>query len=302
MNIKFAGGEPLLRFGLLQQLVAYVDQMRGQVAVTYTLLTNGVLITPHIAEYLRSHSVGVGVSLDGVGPINDTCRQDRRGRGSSDGVLKGLETLRRSGIVPTIMTTVSSWNYPHLEELTRFLLAGRYRFRYSLEREGVSGRPKLLDHLAGLEESLHRCYDFIEAHLPAEDFTRLHTFGDVSFRRPARRSCGAGNSFYAVGHDGSVGVCGLGLSKPFSTLGSDGDLLTLVRQANPGLSAGSASEYLGCRDCVWRKSCAGGCTLQAWATYGRFDAASPYCEVYRQMLPRVLRIKGLQMIRAAEAL
>jgi hypothetical protein len=49
-----------------------------------------------------------------------------------------------------------------------------------------------------------------------------------------------------------------------------------------------------------RGSCAGGCPLQTKATYGRLDKYSPYCEVYKAVIPRILTIKGLQMIRDYE--
>lgn len=300
MNIKFAGGEPLLRFDLLKQLVEYSQHVRGEVEVTYTLLTNAVLVTEPIADYLRNQRIGVGVSLDGVGPVNDTNRLDKRGVGSYNRVLKGLNVLKESGIIPSIMTTVSSTNFPHLEELTKFILEGGYRFRFSLERDCVSGKPGLLGHGQELIEALHRCYDYVEGHLPKEDFTKLHMFGDTNFQHPAKRACGAGNSFFSVGHDRKLGVCGLGLAEPFSVLDANGDVLDIVKSFNYELATSVASNYQGCMRCIWRKSCAGGCPLQTKATYGQFDRPSPYCEVYKQILPRVLRVKGLQMIREFE--
>lgn len=299
LNIKFSGGEPLLRFDLMKELIEYSQQTKDEVDVTYTMLSNGVLITKQVADYLKQNKIGVGVSLDGVGNINDICRYDKSRKGSYEDVLKGLGYLKESGVVPSIMTTVSSSNYPFLLDHTKFLLENGYRFRFSLERDCDTGKPELLNHKKELIVSLLECYDYIETNLPSEDITKIHTFGDVNFKEPSRKSCSAGRNFFSIGFDGKLGVCGLGLATPFGKLEYDHDLLNYIRSSNPELATNIASSYSKCRYCVWNKSCAAGCSLQTKATYGTFNHASPYCEVYQQILPRILRIKAMQMIRGS---
>jgi uncharacterized protein len=296
-SIKFAGGEPLTRFSLLKQLVSYSKRACGDVRIGYVLLTNGTTITPVKAEYIATHNINVAVSLDGVGEANDLNRYYKRGGGSYLNVIKGLEELDKAGIKPSIMTTVSSSNMPHLVRLTELMLDKGYRFRFSLERDTDSGNPSLLGKIPELIEVLHSCYDLIEQELPDKDFTSMHRFGDTNFNKPVNKACGAGSNFFAVGYDGQVGTCGIGLSSPFTSIFDMGDLIEDINTGNPVLSKHKASDYDKCSVCVWRKSCAGSCPMQTISTYGRIDHSSPYCEVYRQILPRVLRIKALQMIR-----
>jgi uncharacterized protein len=300
INLKFAGGEPLLRFSLVRELVDYSRRtcLPHGIKVSFTVLTNATMVSSDMAEYLASNNIGVSVSLDGVEAINDESRKYRNGRGSFRGVISGLQILRDNGVEPFIMTTVSAGSYHGLPELTKFLVEGEYGFRFSLERDCETGHPRLLDHLGSVTASLHQCYDYIEQNLPRKDFLKLHRVGDVNLSRPLRRACGAGSSFFSVGHDGRMGLCGLGLAHPFSSINEDGDLLNRIRHSNGTLARLVASDYPSCSDCVWRKSCAGGCPLQTLATYGRYDTRSPYCEVYREILPRILRARGLQMIRS----
>lgn len=300
VNIKFAGGEPLLRYGLVRKLVDHARRNCGDVKVTFSLLTNGTLITQEVADYLKTHDISVGLSLDGVGSANDQCRHAADGQGSFQRIVEGLSMLARSGIRPSISTTVSQSNHKHLRDLTEFLVGGEYRFRFSLERDCASGWPGLVGHSEALIQSLHGCYDYVEANLPKRDFTRVHTLGDVNFKRPARIACGAGSSYFAIGHDRKIGACQMGLSEPFSTLDPHVDLLTEVRTANPELCGSQASDYPHCQDCTWRKSCAGGCPLQTRAAFGRLDRPSPYCRVYKEILPRILRIRAAQMVRDSE--
>lgn len=297
LDVKLAGGEPLLRSALLTDLLSHTRAVRGDVHVSFTLLTNGVLVTPRIADLLAQHRVGVGVSLDGLGPVHDLARVDLAGRGTFDRVIRGLDNLVAAGVHPTVMTTVSRATFPHLVDLTLFLLERRLRFRFSLERDSVASRTGLMGHERELIDVLHRCYDVVEAHLPRTDFLKLHTFGDAQLRRPARRACGAGSNFFAIGTDGQLGLCGMGLDHPFSAVRDAGpDLLAHVRARNADLHGASASSYPDCVRCVWRASCAGACPLQTKATYGIYEHRSPYCNVYRAALPRVVRIRALQMI------
>ncbi len=50
-------------------------------------------------------------------------------------------------------------------------------------------------------------------------------------------------------------------------------------------------------NCPWRYFCAGGCPLESFHTYGRYDAASSYCEVYRALTPEVLRLEALRLLK-----
>ncbi|MCK9641565.1 MAG: radical SAM protein [Prolixibacteraceae bacterium] len=297
LNIKFAGGEPLLRFRMIQDLVDYAEHAKGTIQVNYVVLTNGVLVTPQKVEYFVNHSIGAGVSLDGLGEIHDANRSDNKGHGSFTGAVRGLQRLKDAGIDPSVMVTVAPANMMHLEELTTFLMENEYYFRFSLERDADTGAPGLLSSIPQLIEAFHGVYDMIEADLPAKDITFIHKFGDTSFSRPVGRACGAGSNFFAAGHDGNLGVCGLGLARPYGRLTDDGDIIENMSTSNVALTNANTSVYEHCKECVWRTSCAGGCPLQTKATLGRFDAPTPYCEVYKQILPRVLRIKGLQMAR-----
>jgi uncharacterized protein len=302
LNIKFAGGEPLLRFGMIQDLVDYAEQAKGTIQVKYVVLTNGVLVTPTKAEYFKQHSIGAGVSLDGLKEVHDANRFDNGGRGSFSGAIRGLQRLKDAGIGPSVMITVTQKNISHLKELSSFLMKNDYYFRFSLERNADTGAPGLLYCIPQLIEAFHGVYDMIEADLPDKDITNLHQFGDVSFTRPYGRACGAGSNFFAAGHDGKLGVCGLGLARPYGYLADSGDLIDNMTASNHALSTGSTNFYASCSKCVWRTSCAGGCPLQTKATVGRFDASTPYCEVYKQILPRVLKVKGLQMARKLDGM
>jgi len=301
MVLKFAGGEPLLRFNVIKDLVDYADTGSEDINVMFTVLTNGVLVTPEIAKYFSEHQFGVGVSLDGIGKYNDIHRHTAKGLGSYHKVIAGLDLLRDAGITPAIMVTLTSDNIGNLEAITEFIVSNGYRFRFSLERDTDTGQPNLLQKIPETIAALNRSYDLYESLAPMDDVTQTHKFVDTTYLIPTERSCGAAVNYFAVGHDGRLGSCQMGLVQPYGSLFDDGDILDLTHQANADLVNRRSSTFEGCKDCVWRNCCAGGCPMQTKSSYGRLDKASPYCEVYKQILPKILRIKARQMIRCFEA-
>jgi len=94
-NIGFYGGEPLLRFELLKQIVAYTEERFAGRPHTYTITTNGALLTDEIVDYLAEHDIPTMISLDGPKEIHDVSRRFAvNGCGSFDTVLRNIERIR----------------------------------------------------------------------------------------------------------------------------------------------------------------------------------------------------------------
>src|SRR5262249_42965760 len=73
VGITFFGGETLMNFPLLQQVVAYANErMAGQPgSIHYSLTTNATLLTPRIIDFLCENRIGVTVSMDGPKETHD---------------------------------------------------------------------------------------------------------------------------------------------------------------------------------------------------------------------------------------
>jgi uncharacterized protein len=55
----------------------------------------------------------------------------------------------------------------------------------------------------------------------------------------------------------------------------------------------------GCSCCDWKYWCAGGCPLVTYRIAGRYNAQSPYCRIYKAIIPRILRLEGLRLMKLA---
>ena len=88
--IGFYGGEPLLEFSLLKEIVLFSDVYLKGKDVHYTITTNGTLLTDEIIEFLSAHEFSLMISLDGPKAIHDRSRVFRNGTGSFDVVINKL--------------------------------------------------------------------------------------------------------------------------------------------------------------------------------------------------------------------
>jgi uncharacterized protein len=106
--ISFHGGEPTLvgsaRFGWMCALAR--ERLRSAADVTLLIQTNGTRLDSSWLAVLREHEVEVGVSLDGPKEINDVFRVDRKGRGSYEAVMRGIEKLRDYELPFAILSVV----------------------------------------------------------------------------------------------------------------------------------------------------------------------------------------------------
>ena len=72
--ISFYGGEPLLMFRLIKEVVEYVKREYCQRTVHFNLTTNGTLFTPEIVQYFIKNNIQIMFSLDGPKEVHDKNR------------------------------------------------------------------------------------------------------------------------------------------------------------------------------------------------------------------------------------
>ncbi|GAB4535664.1 MAG: hypothetical protein Fur0020_03150 [Thermodesulfovibrionia bacterium] len=86
IDIGFFGGEPLLEFGLIKEIVGMIEKHPSfnNEQVELTVVTNGTIFSDEIADFLKIHNIGFCVSCDGPPFVQDMFRCFPNGKGSSD--------------------------------------------------------------------------------------------------------------------------------------------------------------------------------------------------------------------------
>ena len=89
LEVDFFGGEPLMNFEVVKQLVAYarsVEKEKGK-NFRFTLTTNGVLVDDDVIDFANRECANVVLSLDGRKEIHDRFRVDYAGHGSWERIV-----------------------------------------------------------------------------------------------------------------------------------------------------------------------------------------------------------------------
>lgn len=93
--INFYGGEPLLRFDLIEECVAFARSLENdKVRFSFSTTTNGTLVTPEHVDFFIDNDFHLVVSLDGPRTEHDCNRVYARGRGTWERVMQTLEWIR----------------------------------------------------------------------------------------------------------------------------------------------------------------------------------------------------------------
>lgn len=109
VSVSFFGGEPLLNFPVLQQVVTYARQQavaRGK-QVAFAVTTNASVLTDPMIRYLRAENINPLISFDGPPEVQNRQRPFRNGRGSYDRVFGNVQKLRK--VFPILTARATIW-------------------------------------------------------------------------------------------------------------------------------------------------------------------------------------------------
>ena len=117
-SVLFSGGEPLMRPELFE-LIGYAVEKGMRTVIS----TNGTLITAEAAKRIKQHGVSyVGISLDGIGPVNDRFRGVS---GAFERAVAGIKNCQDAGVRIGLRLTLTGKNVQDLESLFDFFEANR---------------------------------------------------------------------------------------------------------------------------------------------------------------------------------
>lgn len=299
VKLKYAGGEPLLRFPVISKLHQYARKLADQngLSLDGVVLSNGTLLTPEIVKEMQSLNLRLMISLDGLGETHDRQRFYANGRGSVDHATGAVKLALSYDMVPDISVTVSGRNVDGLPELISWILDRDLPFSLNFYRENdlsashVDLRLEEEKIIAGILAA----YKVIEADLPSRSL--LASLVDrATLATPHLRTCGVGHSYLVFDYKGQVSKCQMQMNKPVTNAHAD-DPLALIRADKIGIQNISVNEKEGCRSCEWKYWCAGGCSLMTYKATGRYDVKSPNCNIYKALYPEVVRLEGLRLLK-----
>ncbi|MCI9431725.1 MAG: thioether cross-link-forming SCIFF peptide maturase [Oscillospiraceae bacterium] len=307
LEVDFFGGEPLMNWNVVKDLVAYARTQEGprNKKFRFTLTTNGMLIDDDVIEFANKEMHNVVLSLDGRKEIHDRLRVDYAGRGSYDRIVPKFQKLveSRGGKGYYMRGTFTHANPDFTKDVFHMADLGFTE----LSMEPVVCAPD--DPAALTEEDLPivlEQYEILAKEMLKREeegrgFTFYHymldlTRGPCIYKRIS--GCGSGTEYMAVTPWGDLYPCHQFVGEDAYKLGDiwNGVTNTAVRDEFKLCNAYARPE---CADCWARLYCSGGCAANAYHASGSIRGIYSYgCELFRKRIECAIMMKAVQAGRA----
>jgi uncharacterized protein len=153
--VVWHGGEPTTVPIDWYRMAYPILQNRKQGApLAFAVQTNGIGVDDRWAAFFSETGTRVGLSLDGPQFLHDRHRRTRRGRGTWDLVMRALDTLRRHGVEPGIITVLTADALNHADEMLAFFVDhGLSDVSFSVEEQEGANTTSSLD-FPGVEDAV----------------------------------------------------------------------------------------------------------------------------------------------------
>jgi uncharacterized protein len=302
VHITFFGGETLMNFPLMKQVVVYAREeaaKRGR-KVEFSLTTNATLLSGTIIDFLVEHGIGVTVSMDGTKEMQDKFRIFSNGMGSYDIIkpkvqeLIAKHTARPVGARVTMTSAAMNVKtiYKHLKGELGFHEVAFAPVTTSPDRLYSIGEP-------GMGEVLAQFSDLADEYLEHALRDEHHGFSNVSdtlaeLHQGVNKAlpCGAGLGMVGVGPSGDIAPCHRFVDSDEHAIGHISEGIDKEKRAD-FLNRGNIDTKYDCHTCWARPLCAGGCHHEAFVRYGDTGHANlHYCDWIRTWTNKCLEIYG----------
>lgn len=303
LEVDFFGGEPLMDWEVVKQLVAYarsIEQEKGK-NFRFTLTTNGVLLDDEVMEFANREMHNVVLSLDGRKEVHDHLRKDYKGNGSYDGIVPKFQKFveSRGGTGYYMRGTFTHNNVDFTNDIFHMADLGFAE----LSMEPVVCDPK--DPYALTDEDLPKLFEqyeilakeMIRRKKAGNGFTFYHYMLDLEhgpciYKRIS--GCGSGTEYMAVTPWGELFPCHQFVGDGKYSLGNIWDGVT-NKAAQDEFRSCNVYARPACKDCWAKLYCAGGCAANAYHATGDVRGIYEYgCELFKK------RIECAIMMQVAE--
>ena len=303
LEVDFFGGEPLMNWDVVKELVSYarVQEKIHNKNFRFTLTTNGILIDDDVIDFCNKEMSNVVLSLDGRKEVHDRLRKDYQGRGSYDIIVPKFQEFvkRREGKSYYMRGTFTHNNVDFTNDIFHMADLGFTE----LSMEPVVCAPE--DASALTEADLPVLFEqyeilakeMIKRKKAGNGFTFYHymldlTNGPCIYKRIS--GCGSGTEYMAVTPSGDLYPCHQFVGDTKYLLGNIWDGVTNKDIQNE-FKLCNAYARKECDDCWAKLYCSGGCAANSYHASGKITGIYEYgCELFKK------RIECAVMIQVAE--
>ena len=310
LEVDFFGGEPLMNFEVVKQLVAYARSIERQAGKNFrfTLTTNGVLLNDEVTEFANRECHNVVLSLDGRKEVHDRLRKTVNGQGSYDRIVPKFQDFvqKRGNRGYYVRGTYTKYNLDFTNDIFHMADLGFTE----LSMEPVVSAPDDPYALSDADlPTLYQQYELLAEEMlrrrrAGKPFTFYHYMIDLSggpciYKRIS--GCGSGTEYLAVTPWGDLYPCHQFVGDEKYRLGDiwSGVTNTEVQQEFKLCNAYARKE---CRDCWAKLYCSGGCAANAYHATGSVTGVYELgCKLFKKRMECAIMLKVAEALDKAES-
>ncbi|MDO4454381.1 MAG: thioether cross-link-forming SCIFF peptide maturase [Eubacteriales bacterium] len=301
LEVDFFGGEPLMNWQVVKDLVKYGREQEKihNKNFRFTLTTNGVLLNDEIMEFANKEMANVVLSIDGRKEVHDYMRPFRKGKGSYDLIVPKFQKFAESRNQEKyyVRGTFTHNNLDFSEDVLHLADLGFKQISvepvvslpeepYAIKEEDIPVICAEYDKLAA---------EMVKRHREGKDFNFFHfmidlTGGPCVYKRLS--GCGSGTEYLAVTPWGDLYPC-------HQFVGEEGFLLGNVFEGIKNTDLVDEFKCCNvyakekCRNCFARFYCSGGCAANSYKFHGSInDAYDIGCELQKKRIECAIMIKA----------
>ncbi len=301
LEVDFFGGEPLMNWQVVKDLVAYGREQEKihDKHFRFTVTTNGVLLNDEIQEFINKEMDNVVLSLDGRKEINDQMRPFRNGKGSYDLIVPKFQKLAdsRNQEKYYIRGTFTRNNLDFSNDILHFAdlgfkqmsiepVVGEESDPYAIRKEDL---PQIMEEYDKLAKIM------IEREKEGKGFNFFHFMIDLNGGPcVAKRlsGCGSGTEYLAVTPWGDLYPCHQFVGQEDFLMGNVDDGIVRPEIADDFRSCNVYSKE-NCKNCFAKFYCSGGCMANSYNFHGTIhDTYEIGCEMQRKRVECAIMIKA----------
>ena len=301
LEVDFFGGEPLMNWQVVKDLVAYGRSLEepNHKKFRFTLTTNGVLLNDDILEFANKEMANIVLSIDGRKEVHDYMRPFRGGQGSYDGIVPKFQKVAesRNQMDYYVRGTFTHHNLDFSEDVLHLADLGFKQISvepvvapetedYAIQEADI---PKILEEYDKLAVEL------IKRRKEGKGVNFFHFMIDLQggpcvYKRLS--GCGSGTEYLAVTPWGDFYPCHQFVGQEEFLMGNvdTGIVNTAIRDEFKTCNVYSKEK---CKNCFAKFYCSGGCAANSYNFHGSIhDAYDIGCELQRKRVECAIMIKA----------
>ena len=303
LEVDFFGGEPLMNFEVVKQLVKYGRSLEepNNKKFRFTLTTNGVLLDDDILEFANKEMSNLVLSLDGRKEVHDLMRPRRGGQGSYDTVvpkfIKAAESRNQMNYYVRGTYTRNNLDFAkdviHMadlgfEQISVEPVVADKSESYVIREEDIDTLIKQYDELTA---------EMIKRKKEGKPFNFFHFMIDLSGGPcVAKRlsGCGSGTEYLAVSPSGELYPCHQFMGMKDFLLGNvdEGVIRTDIRDEFKLCNVYAKEK---CKNCFAKFYCSGGCAANSYNFSGSINGTYEIgCELQKKRIECAIALKALE--------